>query len=166
MDDWSDFDLTPPLVSATPKRASAEYDMVTEWLRPKIYPARKLTIAIDGVEYSGKSSLARFLAWQLGLPNIETDFALTFSKEFPSHDSKLVSRLIRARHSQDRAVIVEGILVIETLANIGISPEILIRVERSGNGRTGSWPGRFREYAEKYPRSTSPDHLLKWDMER
>lgn len=68
-------------------------------------------VAIDGVDGSGKSSLARYLAWQLGMPAIETDIFLV--KEAP--EGEYVTRAdlplaIASRLDQNRPVIVDEFL--------------------------------------------------------
>jgi hypothetical protein len=42
-------------------------------IREALGPWRRFVIALDGVDAAGKSTLARYLAWQLGMPAIETD---------------------------------------------------------------------------------------------
>jgi hypothetical protein len=121
-----------------------------------------MTIAIDGVDHSGKSTLSRFLAWQLGMPVVETDLALVNGNKIPSHDISLIERLVKARHNLDRPVIVEGVFVLSLLEPFGVTPEILIRVQAKGVNRPGSWPERFKQYNEAYPRSRTPDYDLSW----
>ena len=57
-----------------------------------------MTIAVDGVDHAGKSSLARFLSWQLQMPVIETDFTLVRSSSPPTHDAGLLRKLVEDRH--------------------------------------------------------------------
>jgi hypothetical protein len=139
------------------------YAPLADLLRPKLSPWRKFTIAIDGVDNSGKSSLARFLAWQLGMPAIETDLMLSQSDVGPWHDGALISRLVTARHQLNRPVIVEGVFVLAILRSIDIAPDILVRVEAAG--RTGSitWRGKFLAYLEEYPRAKAPDYVINWE---
>ena len=121
-----------------------------------------MTIAIDGVDHSGKSTLARFLAWQLGMPAIETDLALVQSNGPPAHDIALVKRLVNMRHGMNRPVIVEGVFVLAVLEQSGIRPEIAIRAESRSHPRAGSWPEAFAEYSARHARSVSPDYLYAW----
>lgn len=121
-----------------------------------------MTIAIDGTDYSGKSTLARFLAWQLEMPAVETDFALLQGDGPPTHDAKLVERLVRTRHNWNRPVIVEGVFVLRLLGQLGIQPEVVIRAESRSCQRTSSWCEAFEEYNEDHIRSVSPDYLYSW----
>ena len=52
-------------------------DAIKEALTPNRLP---LLIAIDGADGSGKSSLASWLAWQLGMPAVQLDLYLTDTK--------------------------------------------------------------------------------------
>lgn len=151
-----------PVATMSVKAISPDHERIVEWLKPKILPWRKMTIAIDGVDGSGKSTLSRFLAWQLGMPVIETDLALVNGNETPSHDIALIERLIKARHNLNRPVIVEGVFVLSLLEPFGVIPEILIRIQAKGISRSGSWPKKFKQYNETYPRSSAPDYDFNW----
>jgi len=143
-----------------------EYQPVVEWLLPQLLPRRKMTIAIDGVDHAGKSSLGRFLAWQSGIPVIETDFTLTKGPEpaanaglpVPVHDGSLLLRLIERRHKLDRPVLVEGVFVLRQLDAIGMTPDLLI--EMRATGVNGSWRKEFAAYRQSYPRTNTPDFVV------
>jgi adenylate kinase family enzyme len=121
-----------------------------------------MTIAIDGVDHSGKSTLSRFLAWQLGMPAIEIDLALIEGDAPVNHDTKLVKRLINVRHKMRRPVIVEGVFVLRLLKELDIEPDVVIRVENKSSPRPGSWPEEFAEYNVRYGRSMNPDYEYVW----
>ena len=57
-----------------PKRSEELLDRVKRALTPERLP---LLIAIDGAEDCGKSSLASWLGWQLGMPAVQLDLYLT-----------------------------------------------------------------------------------------
>lgn len=142
-----------------------EYQPVVEWLLPQLLPWRKMTIAIDGVDHAGKSSLGRFLAWQCAMPLIETDFTLMKGPEpavpgipVPVHDGSLLRKLIERRHKLDRPVLVEGVFVLRQLAATGITPDLLI--EMRAPGVVGTWRKEFAAYRQAYPRTKAPDFLV------
>lgn len=139
-----------------------ELSDLTEWLRPKTQPWRRMTIAIDGFDHSGKSTLARFLAWQLGMPVIELDFVLIQGSVPPTHDILLVKRLVKFRLSKNRPVIVEGVFVLDVLEKLGLDPEVAIRAENRRDPSTGSWPDAFAEYSARHARSVTPDYVFAW----
>jgi 2-phosphoglycerate kinase len=57
------------------------YELLRE-LQEQLGPTRKpLLIGIDGAEGVGKSSLASWLAWQLGMPTVHLDFYLIHGTE-------------------------------------------------------------------------------------
>ena len=121
-----------------------------------------MTIALDGVDHSGKSSLGRFLAWQLGMPVIETDFMLVEGRDSVSHDSELLKRLVEVRHKMDRPVIVEGVFVLRALKQAAIEPELLIKVKSATVPRSGSWPADFEKYGAEFLRTNSTDYRFTW----
>lgn len=144
----------------------AEYQALLEWLRPQLIPWRKMIIAIDGVDHAGKSSLARFLAWQCEMPAIETDFTLTKGIKSswgscipaPVHDTSLLKTLIEHRHKLNRPVLVEGVFVLQQLEAINFEPDLLIEIQAIGV--KGTWEKKFAEYRLKHPRSASPDFVV------
>ena len=136
-----------------------EYESVVEWLLPQLHPWRKMTIAIDGVDHAGKSSLGRFLAWQAQMPIIETDFTLVPDQKRPTHNGHLLRTLIEHRHKLDRPVLVEGVFVLRQLDAIGIKPEILIEMRAIGRD-AGSWEQDLAEYRKSYPRTGTPDFVV------
>lgn len=52
-------------------------DSLLAHLRSFCLPWQALTIAIDGRNGAGKTPVARYLTWQLGMPMLETDLWLT-----------------------------------------------------------------------------------------
>jgi hypothetical protein len=136
-----------------------EYVAAAEWLLPKLQPWRKMTIAIDGVDHAGKSSLGRFLAWQAEMPVIETDFTLIHGSTPPAHDGDLLRALIDHRHRLDRPVLIEGIFVLRQLDAIGVNPELLIEMRATGP-EVSSWEREFAAYRKDHPRAQAPDFVV------
>jgi EAL domain-containing protein (putative c-di-GMP-specific phosphodiesterase class I) len=129
-------------------------------VKPRTIPWRKLTIAVDGFDGSGKSTLARFLAWQLGMPAVETDMVLRAGCSEPTPDLERLRHLIESRHSLNRPVIVEGVFVLRTLQQLEIVPEFLIRVESAGCEGSISWARQFEMYSKEHPRASAPNFLF------
>lgn len=96
-------------------------------LKKLCHPWRKLTIAIDGRNGAGKSSLARYLAWQLGMPAVETDLWLVETSPI-IHDIRPLQAVIDSRHKCNRPIIIEGVAVLRTLESLGVSPDFVIMV--------------------------------------
>jgi hypothetical protein len=115
-------------------------------LRRFLRPWRPVTISIDGRTSVGKSSLARFLSWQLGVPCVETDLLLQEGDERVSHDLSVILQLLIAHYAHKRPVIVEGILVERTLADIGVCPDFAIYVEADGRETSHALRAEFRRY--------------------
>jgi hypothetical protein len=91
-----------------------------------------LLIAIDGSDGVGKSSLASWLAWQLGAPAIHLDLYVIRDSRPLRWRGELLC-LIHARLVVHAApLIVEGILVLDALAQIGRKPDFLVYVDGQG----------------------------------
>src|SRR5438105_15532317 len=110
-------------------RITKQHRVLLAALRQVIFPWRKLTIAVDGVDDVGKSTLARFLSWQLGMPTIETDLLIKPQDEGFTYDFSSLTHLTRARHERNRPVIIEGLCILQTLAQLGINTDYLIYVK-------------------------------------
>ena len=113
-------------------------------LGPNLAP---LLIAIDGADGVGKSSLASWLAWQLGAPAIYLDlFVIKDSKPLRWRGELLC--LVHARlvvHAGP--LIVEGILVLDALAQIGRKPDFLVYVDGQGGHGLSN---RLAEYRVRF----------------
>jgi hypothetical protein len=105
--------------------------MVRDRLGPNRLP---LLIAIDGSDGVGKSSLASWLAWQLGAKAIHLDLYLVRGSDPLRWRSDDLQHLVHARLVEfERPLIVEGIMVLDALAGIGRKPDVLAYVDGEGS---------------------------------
>jgi hypothetical protein len=92
-------------------------------LRRKLGPDRlPLIIGIDGRWGAGKSSLASWLAWQLGMPSVHLDLYVERDSEPLSWRYEDLTRIIGARLVLARPIIVEGIRLCQPLRAIDLDP--------------------------------------------
>jgi hypothetical protein len=96
---------------------------IKEALTPNRLP---LLIAIDGADGIGKSSLASWLAWQLGIPTVHLDLFLgrPGSIQWRVEDLK---RTVDCRG--ERPLIVEGALVLDALEQIESKADFVVFVK-------------------------------------
>ena len=109
-------------------RSNELLDQIKEALTPNRLP---LLIAIDGADGIGKSSLASWLAWQLGMPAIQLDLYLT-SLEPVQWLTADLQRAVSRRLDRECPVIVDGVLVLDALDQIGRKADFLVRVDGCG----------------------------------
>ena len=157
--------LSATLAGMAPVEIGDQHRDLVARLRPIILPWRKLTIAIDGVDNSGKSTLGRFLAWQLGMPLIETDLLLKDKGGDIDHDLVTFTRLLNSRHDLNRPAIVEGVLVLRTLEKVSVRPDFMVYVETNGRDGSEVWQGMFKAYAAKYRPRESANFTFRWSSE-
>jgi hypothetical protein len=118
---------------------------VQERLSPNRLP---LLIAIDGADGVGKSSLASWLAWQLGAPAIHLDLYLVRDSDPLQWRSDELQRILNTRLVEhEKPVVVEGILILEALGKIGRRPDFLVHVDGEGSH---SLSNRLTAYRAKY----------------
>ena len=111
---------------------------------------KKYTIAVDGRDGVGKSTLSRFLAWQLMIPTIEVDLLVEGQEDPYPYNSSVLKYLIDARHRNDRPVIVEGLFLLKRLKEIGVCADTIIYVEKHNWAGSYTWRKQFEEYEVEY----------------
>jgi hypothetical protein len=95
---------------------------------------RRLLICVDGVDGVGKSSLASWLAWQLGAVAIHLDLYVIADSCPLRWRTDDLQRAIDARLRVGPAI-VEGVLVLDALKELVLSPNFLILVEGNSSSR-------------------------------
>ena len=107
-----------------------EYEQAVNALTPKLHGLPGKIIAIDGRDYSGKTTLGRFLAWYFNVSLIETDLFL-LQDEGRTYRSQDIRRIIGTRLAKPRPVIVEGVAIRRLLSHISCAPDFLIYVKNA-----------------------------------
>jgi hypothetical protein len=93
-----------------------------------------LLICIDGADGIGKSSLASWLAWQLGAVAIHLDLYVVPDRRPRQWRIDDLRRVMNAR-PRIRPAIVEGVLALDALEEAQRSPSFLIFVEGDSSSR-------------------------------
>lgn len=75
-------------------------------------------MSIDGTDGSGKTTLGRFLAWFFNVTLVESDNFILEDRSL-SYDVDAVRAVIRRRLERPRPVLIEGVVVLRLLAQIG-----------------------------------------------
>jgi hypothetical protein len=109
--------------------SSALLEKVQERLGPNRLP---LLIAIDGPDGVGKSSLASWLAWQLGAPAVHLDLYLNRDSNPLSWQTGELRRIVSARLDKEQPVVVEGIMMLDALAAVGRKADFLVYLDEGG----------------------------------
>ena len=146
------------MLEAQLKKVTAQDERLFAKVLQKLGPWRKFLIGIDGKDDSGKSTLGRLLAWHLEMPTIETDLFLV-----PNERDEIVyryddmKRLIERRMNDNRPVIVEGIILLEILRNIGLEPDYFIYVTSPASEDSQIWQSNFTEYEAEFAPAENAD---------
>jgi hypothetical protein len=116
-----------------------------------------LLIGIDGRDGSGKSSLASWLAWQIGVPSVYLDTFLDAESATLTWRIGDLRRLLdtRLQPESPRPIVVEGICLLEVLAAAGRAPDFLIFVNKEGH-----------EGAYYLGRSVIDSYVNKWNPQK
>src|ERR1700692_2645873 len=99
-----------------------------EHLQEALTPNRlPLLIAVDGADGIGKSSLASWLAWQLGMPAVQLDLYVTSLQPVRWLRQDL-ERVVACRIDQKRPLIIDGVLALDALDQIGRKADFVVFV--------------------------------------
>lgn len=120
-----------------------------------------LLIGIDGFDGAGKSSLAAWLSWQLGMPAINLDLFIVPGTKPLAFRTDHLAAILDSRLATRRPLIVEGILLLDALAEIDRQPDLLIFVDQEDNTQSPmlDYLGPYVERQRPYARAT---HVLTW----
>jgi hypothetical protein len=131
-------------------------EKVHECLGPNRLP---LLIAIDGADGVGKSSLASWLAWQLGAPAVYLDLYVIRESNPLRWRTDELRRIVNRRLVDHAApLVVEGIMVLAALDAIDRKPNFLIYLEgKGGNGLSR----RLAAYRARYQPEQHADFRLQ-----
>jgi uridine kinase len=124
-------------------RSEELLDHIVHALTPRRLP---LLIVIDGADGCGKSSLASWLAWQLEMPTVHLDLYMTATAPIQWRTEDL-DRAIDHRLFRERPVIVEGILALDALEQIGRRPDFIVFV--AGKSRSRFFSGQIKDYRRR-----------------
>jgi len=115
---------------------------------------RRFLIAVDGVDAAGKTNLARYLGWQLGMPTVETDLFLDTGRGGLNYRIEELNAILQRRLSRDRPVIVEGVRILRLLRQLGLTHDHLVWVEQEGHEASHSLGNDLATYDREFtPRS-------------
>ncbi|MDA1330512.1 MAG: hypothetical protein O3B43_05550 [Chloroflexi bacterium] len=138
-----------------------------------LYPWRKMVIGLDGYMRAGKTTLASFLSWQLGMPFVPLDEFHIRGQDYPNLKVKELKVLIETRLGDDRPVIIEGFMLLTSLDQLGLSPDLYIWVDSPDGGGfpisnkdllpSDVYPA-YVEYRKRLLEIT-PDYVCKWREE-
>jgi hypothetical protein len=91
-----------------------------------------LLIAIDGADGCGKTSLASWLGWQLGMPSIPLDVFVWRLNPLQWRIPELQRVLAKRVDDERRPVIIDSVLVLDALQQVGRKADYLIFVHGGG----------------------------------
>lgn len=101
--------------------ANAIWDALPQWTG--------FIIAIDGRDHAGKSSLGRYLSWQLGMPCLELDTFRNLKKSIAEFYLDDLRRSIDSRLRRNRPFIIEGATVLKALNDLEYKPDYLVYID-------------------------------------
>lgn len=104
------------------------------------------------------------MSWKLDLPSIETDLLIVKEATWPAYRYDDLVRLINARHSLNRPVIVEGIFLLHTLRKINVVCDFFIYVEKEDDNSGYSLKKKLSQYDEKYSPKAKANFVFAWLM--
>jgi hypothetical protein len=131
-------------------------------VRAALGPERlPLLIGIDGRWGAGKSSLACWLGWQLGMPAISLDLYVVRDTNPLEWRYEDLGRVIQAKLRLRRPLIVEGICLCRALHAIDHDPDFLVWLENKSGPVPR--PGELTEaYVWEFQPEENADFRVTW----
>ena len=142
--------------------APASYFEARSWIEPTLRQRGPILIGVDGLDGAGKTSFATWLAWQFGMKVVHLDLYVINGKRPIEWRTGDLERTIDARLGNGgRPLVVEGILLLQALNDIGKTASKLFFVELEGNNGSHFLADEISNYMNKYvPQKLA--HVLKW----
>jgi hypothetical protein len=122
---------------------------------------RRFVIAVDGVDGVGKSTLARYLAWQLGMPVIESDLFLVRGTGRLEYRLDPLREVLGARLEEGRPVLFEGILALKALRMLGVAADFVVWVAQGDRHGSLSFQTPLAEYFAEFKPKEHADFLFR-----
>ena len=120
-----------------------------------------LIIGIDVRAGAGKTSLACWLGWQLGMPVVSLDLYVVSGTDPLVWRYADLERVLASRSKTFRPVIVEGVCLCRVLQAIDRKPDYLVWVENRG-GPEPSPHDPSTSYVPKFDPISNADHTVRW----
>lgn len=153
------------VLSANMEVIESHQKLVKE-IQQQLYPWRKFTIGVDGHDGAGKSGLARYLAWELDLPAIDTDLLIVRESNPPAYRYDDLARLVEARHSLNRPVLLEGVFLLNTLRKINVACDFLVYVENEEDNSSQALKEKLKQYDEEFNPKSKTNFVFAWLIDR
>jgi hypothetical protein len=122
---------------------------------------RRFIIAVDGVDGVGKSTLSRYLAWQLGMPVIETDLFLVRGTGRLEYRLDALRAVLANRLEMGRPVLFEGLRPLSTLKAFGESADFVVWVEQDGREGSLSFQEELAQYLAAFNPKERADFVFR-----
>lgn len=133
-----------------------QYLDVLQHLTPILYGLPPKIITIDGRAGSGKTTLGRFLAWRFNVSLAETDLFLDKECGGLNYHLDALREVIASRH--DLPVLVEGVVVLRVLRQLGFKSDFHIRINYPAREDWGVTRREWLKYRAEFSLD-SVDHM-------
>ena len=140
--------MPTPLVQNAPVRS--EYNEALRELEPVLHDLPPKIIIIDRFPCSGKTTLGRFLAWRFNISLVETDLFLIRNQGSFIYRNRDIRAVIEHRIQSDRPIIIEGVVALKILNDVGYDSSFHIRVCCDETADEAASDTSWQEYLTSY----------------
>lgn len=122
-------------------------------------------VAIDGRFACGKTMLGRHLAWRCGVSLIETDLFRAPAPVKLEYRLEDIRKVLDARLRARRLIIIDGAVSQEILADLSMTPDMVIRVVALDGSDLAEQEPQILAYEARYPCTDLLVHFLPFPNE-
>lgn len=146
------------LTMNAPERS--EYAHALCALEPVLHNLPPVIVVIDGGPGVGKTTLGRFLAWRFNVSLLESDLFLISGRRPLTYRVKELGAVIGSRIIGGRPIIVEGVVALRLLRDLGRQFNFHIHVTCADARGGSSLDADFSRYVSEFKPATTADLVL------
>lgn len=111
-----------------PQRLGGAIDSLAVQIWHRLPAWQRFLVALDGRDGAGKSTIAHYLSWRLGIPSIHLD-QFRVCGTYDEFHLDALNLVLSSRLENNKPIIIEGVLVLDALNEVGLRPDLWVYIQ-------------------------------------